>query len=157
VVLIEIDAHAAELATKNISENGWTARATVHHGDVRDIAEAHRGQANLVVCNPPYVEPGRGRTPIEPSRARARQGSLAQFVEASRTVLGHRGRVCFVYPAHEAVTLFGTMRANGIEPKRLRAVHARASDPARLILVEGRAGKSGGLLVEPPLVEIDQG
>jgi tRNA1Val (adenine37-N6)-methyltransferase len=156
VVLVEIDTLAAELATKNLSDNGWNDRGTVHRGDVLDVGEAHRGQADLVVCNPPYVEPGRGRAPQEPARARARQGSLGRFVEASRAVLGHRGRVCFVYPAHEAMALFGTLRAAGIEPKRLRAVHARAEDPARLVLVEGRAGKSGGLMVEPPLVEIEK-
>jgi tRNA1(Val) A37 N6-methylase TrmN6 len=38
-------------------------------------------------------------------------------------------------------------------PKRLRFVHARNDEPARLALVELRAARPGGLVIEPPLVE----
>jgi len=39
----------------------------------------------------------------------------------------------------------------GIEPKRLRFVHASHAAPAKMVLVEGRKGGAPGLRVEAPL------
>ena len=61
--------------------------------------------------------------------------------------------MCFVYPANESTTLLSELRARGLEPKRLRAVHGKASAPARIVLVECVAGRPGGLSVESPLFD----
>lgn len=153
VVLVEIDTEAAEVARANIDANGWSERAACVEGDARDVARAHGAEADLVVCNPPYFEPGRGRAPKTPSRARAREGELSHFTTAARALLGRRGRACFVYPAGELATLTSTLRDAGLEPKRLRFVHASAEAPARVVLVEAVAGKPGGLRVAPPVIE----
>jgi tRNA1Val (adenine37-N6)-methyltransferase len=153
VVMVEIDDAAAALARRNLVDNGWSDRGEVVHGDVAEVAEARRGEAQLVVCNPPYVEPGRGRVARHAAVGRARSGELARFVVAARAVAGRRARVCFVYPAGEAATLFATLRASGLEPKRMRTVHATPTAPARVVLVEAQPAKAGGLVVMPPLVE----
>lgn len=152
VTMIEIDPALAELAQANALANGWADRIAVLRADVTDASVVPAGVADLVVCNPPYVEPGRGRLPAA-SRAQARSGSLAGFIDAARRVAGRRARVCIVYPAIELTTLLLELRARGLEPKRMRAVHGRAHDKARVVLVECAAGKPGGLEVEPPLVE----
>ena len=153
VVFVEIDPEAAAHAERNLTEHGWQSRADVIRGDVGDVAIEHAGAAHLVVANPPYVEVGRGRTPAEARRARARVGSLETFVVAARKLAGRRARVCFVYPARELATLFGALRSAGLEPKRMRAVHAKEDGPARIVLVEAQAAKAGGLVIEPPRFE----
>ena len=50
-------------------------------------------------------------------------------------------------------TLFETLRAVGLEPKRMCMVRATAEDAARVVLVEAMAAKRGGLVVEPDWVE----
>jgi tRNA1Val (adenine37-N6)-methyltransferase len=155
VVLVEVDALAAEMAQRNLEANGWPERGEVVVGDVCEVARRRRGEASLVVCNPPYVVPGRGRSPKDAVRARARSGRLEGFVEAARTVAGRRARVCFVYPAHDLTALMAALRAQGLEPKRLRFVHATTHAPARVALVEAQPAKAGGLVVLPPLVERD--
>lgn len=152
VTMIELDPQLADLARENAEANGWGARVTTVAGDVAVAARARRGAADLVVCNPPYVAPGRGRAPSA-ARARARSGPLDVFLDAARALAGRRARVCFVYPANETTTLLAELRARGLEPKRLRAVHGREGAPARVVLVECAAGRPGGLVVEPPLVE----
>ena len=144
VTMIEIDAALAKLAQRNARANAWEARIEVVHGDVADA----EGAADLVVCNPPYVVPGRGRAPA-PARARARSGPLDVFLDAARRLAGRRARVCFVYPAIETTTLLTSLRARGLEPKRLRMVHAKPDRQARVVLVEAVAGKPGGLVIEP--------
>jgi len=154
VTMVESDAVLARLARANAAANGYAERVTVAAADVADESIAPLGAADLVVCNPPYVPPGRGRVPLAP-RAAARVGSLAAFVDAARRLAGRRARVCFVYPVIEATTLLLELRRRGLEPKRLRIVHGRADGAARIVLVEALAGRAGGLVVEPPLVETD--
>jgi tRNA1Val (adenine37-N6)-methyltransferase len=155
VVFVEIDETPAALARRNLDANGWTEMGEVLHADVRDVARARQGDATLVVCNPPYVSPGRGR--VAPSEERARMGELPLFVEAARQLAGRRARVCFVYPAQELGLLLSSFAAEGLHAKRMRLVHGTPKAPARVALVEARAGAHGGLIVLPPLVEREEG
>jgi len=149
VTMIEIDPHLASLATENAEVNGWGDCITVTTGDVAEPSDI---DADLVVCNPPYVPPGRGRLPAEPVRI-AKHGELDVFLDAARAFAGRRARACFVYPAIEATTLLAGLRARGLEPKRIRTVQAHATDAARVVLVEAVAGRPGGLIIEPPFIE----
>jgi tRNA1Val (adenine37-N6)-methyltransferase len=151
VVFVEIDDRPAAMSRRNLDANGWTDRGEVVRGDVRDVARSRRGEASLVVCNPPYVMPGRGRVPA--AQARARSGEVATFVEAARQLAGKKARVCFVYPAQELGMLLATLSGEGLFAKRLRFVHGTPDVPARVALVEAQPGRPGGLHVLQPLVE----
>jgi tRNA1Val (adenine37-N6)-methyltransferase len=151
VVLVEIDDQPAAMARRNLDANGWTERGEVVRGDVRDVARSRRGEAALVVCNPPYVFPGRGS--VRAAEARARCGELSTFVQAARQVAGRRARVCFVYPAQEFERLLSSLTTEGLHAKRVRFVHGTPDSAARVTLVEAVAGRAGGLSVMPPLVE----
>ena len=56
-----------------------------------------------------------------------------------------------IHLAERLVDLVEIMRLLRLEPKRLRFVHSRAGEAARLLLVEGRKGGRPGLEVEAPL------
>jgi tRNA1Val (adenine37-N6)-methyltransferase len=150
VTFVEEDPAAVEAARANLEANGWARRGDVVRADVARLPPA---SADLVVCNPPYFAPGRGRLPKRPANARARSGDLGPFVQAARRLLGRRARACLVYPARELGALWVALAEAGLVPKRLRAVHANAKALARVVLVEACVGKPGGLLVEPPLIE----
>jgi len=150
VVFVEIDDRPAAMSRRNLDANGWTERGEVVRGDVRDVARSRRGEAALVVCNPPYLMPGRGRVPV--AEARARSGEVGTFVEAARQLAGKKARVCFVYPAQELGMLLATLSGEGLHAKRIRFVHGTPEAPARVALIESQAGRPGGLHVMPPLV-----
>jgi tRNA1Val (adenine37-N6)-methyltransferase len=151
-VLVERDFATAQLLASNVARNELSRRATVLAQDALVAARAHRGEASVVVCNPPYVRPGAGRAPADKKRD-ARMGDVDVFIAATRALLGKRGRACFVYPANDFGPLLADFRAQGLEPKRVRFVHASARANARVVLVEVLAAKPGGLVVMPPLVE----
>ncbi|HEV8547431.1 MAG TPA: methyltransferase [Polyangiaceae bacterium] len=152
--LVEADPALAALAQQNLEQNH--AKGTVFSCDLvrQKLPQALRQRAELVVCNPPFFSPGRGTPAHDPSRRQARSGSLEPFLRAARAALsGPRARAAFCYPAAALTELFTAATDVGLVPKRLRLVHPRAGDPARLALVELRAAKPGGLVVSPPLVE----
>jgi len=148
-VLVDADEDACALAEENARENGVDAR--VARGDVLDVARALRGQAGAIVCNPPYFEEGSGRARAH--GASARIGDVDRFVRATRELLGRSARAHFVYPAHNLARLFRSFRDAGLEPKRLRFVHATPAAAARVALVTASASKPGGLVVDAPLIE----
>ena len=127
VVFVEIDEQPAAMARRNLDANGWADRGEVVRGDVRDVARSRRGEASLVVCNPPYTAPGRGQ--VRPAEALARCGELAGFVHAARQVAGKRARVCFVYRAQELGALLANLADEGLHAKRMRFVHGTREAP----------------------------
>lgn len=155
VTLVENEPLAASLAVTNARDNGWSARVDVVAEDVgraRDVL--CRGAYALVVSNPPWFELERGRAPLDPRRHAARMigaGVARAFVTAARHGLGRGGRFCLAVPAQSLATWLDELRSAGLFPKRLRFVHPRGGEPANVALVDARAGRPGGLVVEAPL------
>jgi len=79
-------------------------------------------------------------------------GGLDDFLRAAAWLLGPGGRFYIIYLAERLADLLEGMRRAGLEPKRLRCVHGRLGEPARMVLVEGRRGGRPGLALEAPLL-----
>jgi tRNA1Val (adenine37-N6)-methyltransferase len=153
VALVERDATLTELAEKNLA----SARVTgaVHVADLEHggLPRPLRGVADVVVSNPPFFAASATRPPLDARRRAARTGPLGPFLEAAAAAMGRRAHAFFAYPAPALPELLAASQRAHLVAKRLRLVHAFASSPARLVLVELRQAKPGGLVVEPPLVE----
>src|SRR5579871_4989125 len=150
--LVERDAELARLAAQNIVRTGHTG--TPHVVDLvrAGLPPALRGVADVVLSNPPFF-PETAGTAAQASQRGARTGPLAPFLVAAASALGRRAYAFFAYPAPALAELLDGARSAQLVAKRLRFVHAFAGSPARLVLVELRRAKPGGLIVEPPLVE----
>ena len=149
---VERDPAIAALCEKNFAEHGLDAQVLV--ADLATgLPRSLRQSADLVLCNPPFFEPGE-RRPASAGRESARAGALAPFLRAARIALGRGGgRVVFVYPARSLERFLHAAEAAALSAKRLRFVHPFLERPARVALVELKAAKPGGLVIEPPLVE----
>ena len=124
-------------------------------GDVRGSAGLGAESFDLVVCNPPYRAPGTGRRPPDAGRDAARfegGGSVAAFVGAASLLLKNRKRAVFIGLPERLPELFADMGAARLAPKRLKLVHSRTDESARLALVEAVKNGGAGLVVEAPLV-----
>jgi len=153
VALVEADPELVALSRENLARA--TARGVAHACELgrQRLPAGLLQSAELVVCNPPFFPSARG-TPARESARRSRSGELEPFLRAARALLsGPRARATFCYPAGELGTLLSRAETAKLVPKRLRFVHARSDNPARLALVELRLAKPGGLVVLPPLVE----
>jgi len=156
---VEIQPPAAALARHNCMLNRLEEQIRIVEGDVCRHKELFPPQsANVVVTNPPYRIQETGKTAPDPERATARHelaGTLEDFIAAAAYLLKNGGRFYIIYLAERLADLLTTMRRKNIEPKRLRLVHSRAGDPAKLVMVEGRRAGRTGLKIEPPLYIYD--
>jgi len=153
---IEIEAAAAARAQRNVSLNRLDDRIEILHGDLRHCRGSLAAQsADVIVTNPPYRRPARGRIAPSPERAAARHelhGTLADFLDASRFLLKERGRFYAIYLPERLPELLAGMCSRQIEPKRLRCVHSRGEEEACLVMVEGYRNGGPGMIVDPPLL-----
>lgn len=158
---IEVQPELADRARRSVALNGLEQRVTILVCDLRRIREILAAEScRVVLANPPYRPPGSGRLSPRSERALARHevhGDLEDFVVCAAWLLPTGGRFYLVYLAERMAELLTAMRAAGLEPKRLRCVHSRQGEEARLVLVEGRKGGGPGLKVEAPLYIYDDG
>lgn len=146
---VEVQADAMALAERTFAANGWAA--AWYCGDLRDVLPA-AGTVDYAVCNPPYFKTGSGTSAPDSSRQTAREETICTLDDvcaAAKRVLRWGGRFALVYRPERLVDLFCTLRAHGMEPKRLRFV--QTNDTPSLVLVEARRGGKLGLTIEPPL------
>jgi tRNA1Val (adenine37-N6)-methyltransferase len=153
---VEVQPAQADRAQRNVLLNNLGDRVKIVSDDLRRFRDLFpAGKTDLVVSNPPFRAPGSGRIAPNDERAAARHelaGDLADFVVAAAWLLKHGGRLCLICLAERLPELFRLLESAGIAPKRLRMIHPRQGEPAKMVLVEGRKGGRPGLAVEAPLL-----
>lgn len=154
LTVIERQPSLAALARYNIDTNEREHQIRLIHSDLRLWAPQTSLRWGLVVCNPPYQPPQQGRISPHPERAAARHelyGSLEEIVCAGASVLTAKGSMIFVYPASLFPRLLRACLDCGLQPVRLRWVHPRLHEPAKLVLVEVMSLEKPWI-VEHPLI-----
>jgi tRNA1Val (adenine37-N6)-methyltransferase len=154
VVLVEREPDLVKLCAQNLERTATPGSVERLDIATSDLPATLARRVDLVVTNPPYFPPGRGRPRRDPKSRRARSGSLEPFLRSgARALAGPSARLAVVYPAQALPELLALAEALTLVPKRLRFVHATSDRPARIVLLELRLAKPGGLVVLPPLIE----
>jgi tRNA1(Val) A37 N6-methylase TrmN6 len=152
---VEIQEELADIAKINVKTNQMNDRVRIIKGDIKSLHHKKvDGPVDVVVSNPPYRKIHSGRINPDTRRAVARHElaiTLDDVVVTAKSILKTAGKFVVIYPAWRMADLLTCMKQRGLEPKRLRAVHSRFGDEARLIVVEGIKGGQSGLVVESPL------
>ena len=153
---VEIQEQAVRLAKKAAVENALTDRLIFQHLDLREVRSSFpTGGFDLVISNPPYYSPQRGRTAEQNTIRTARSEvdcTLEDVAGAAAYLLRWGGSFCIVHKPERLTDLLCTLRDAALEPKRLRFVNKTAESAPSLVLLEARRGGKPGLTVEPPLV-----
>ena len=153
---VEIQPTLVGLARKNVVKNRMSDRIRILERDIATLSQKEiQGPVDIIVCNPPFGRVRAGRINPNNERALARHEikmTLKDITATVRGMLRTGGRFYIIFPAERITDLFCRMRADRIEPKRMRTVHSGTTDPARRILVEGIAGGRPGTSMDPPLV-----
>ena len=155
ITALELQPRLYALAARNVALNGLERDVSVVLGDLRDAARTlGAGTFAQVVCNPPYY-PRAARPPAAGGeRAIARYElccSLPDVASAAARLLREGGELCLCHRAARLAELLEALRAERLEPRRLRLVHPRVERRATVALVGAVKGGRPRLEVEPPL------
>ncbi|MDR2817619.1 MAG: methyltransferase [Oscillospiraceae bacterium] len=152
---VEVQKEAVDLMRRTVEENKLT-NFDVRLADLRDLDSNafHGGNINLIVCNPPYKAEFSGLLSKRGDVAIARHEvmcTIDDICKVASRLLGVGGRLCLCQRSERLVDTLVTMRANKIEPKRIRFVSFKMGRSPWLFLVEGRRSGRPFLKIDPPL------
>jgi tRNA1Val (adenine37-N6)-methyltransferase len=152
---IEIQPALAGLAQKNVCYNHLEERVTICQGDVRDDQAAiHRCRYDLVLCNPPFFKLGVGLVSPEPELAVARhelQLTLPELLQSVDRLLEPGGTFALIHRAERMAECLQLLAGFKLQAARLRMIHSRLQEPAKLFLLACVRGRRS-LRILPPLI-----
>lgn len=149
---IELIPQAAALAERSAAEFS-DGTVSVVCGDIRKTdGVLKRESFTLVTCNPPYFREGSGnaRRGSEGVARHDGQCTTEDVMLAASRLLTFGGRLCICQRPERLCDVLCEMRANGLEPKKLRFVSKNEDAEPWLFLAEAKKGGRPGLRVWPP-------
>jgi tRNA1(Val) A37 N6-methylase TrmN6 len=158
VGLIENDPRLPPLALANVEANGLSDRVSVFAADLMS-AKARRAAglapetADVVLTNPPFLDPARSRVSVEKAAAHAmpRDGALADWLKACFALLRPGGTLTLIHRADALAELVAACSGRGGDI-RILPVHATADAPAIRLLIRAVKGSRKPLSLMPGLV-----
>jgi tRNA1Val (adenine37-N6)-methyltransferase len=156
VLLVELQQTLYRLAERNIGLNGLEDRVSAVLRDIASLHEVYPAMSyDIVVSNPPFRKPSSGRLSPAEERAVARHEirlRLPELAKCASHLLKSRGRFFMIFHPERAIEMIDTLRAEQLEPKRIRFVHNDIDSVSKIVLVEAVKGGRAGLKVERPLI-----
>lgn len=159
LLFVERDPALVELCRRNIALNGLAGRASAVEADLFAPAAARReaglesGSADLVVTNPPFLDPGARGSPDAGRRAAhvMSGGGLADWLGVALDLLRARGRLCLIHRADRLGAClqalshgFGSLVLVPVQPGEGR-------DATRIVVCAVKGGRAA-LVLRPALV-----
>ena len=140
---IELDPLSAQTARENLAANRLSGEIVT--GDLR-TAPLSPGSFDLVISNPPYFPVGSGKSG---GQARSEECcSLEELCAAAGRLVKNGGRFALCHRPERLADVMCSLRAHGLEPKRLRLLSHGPGHPPSLLLAEAVRQGRPGLSVE---------
>lgn len=148
---IDRDPAALSLARRGAEANGFADRFDARAGDVAAAVGADMPPVDQVVANPPYLTAARG-SPSPTPRRRASDvemgAPLADWVDAARRLLVHKGRLTMIHRADRVAEVCAVMRVD-FGDITICPLWPRAGVAAKRVIVTGRKGSGGPDVISP--------
>jgi tRNA1Val (adenine37-N6)-methyltransferase len=161
IVAVEIQESLAERARRNVDLNGMSDKIEVLSKNIKDLRNIYStNEFNFAFTNPPFRKPKTGRMSVYEERAVARHEIEITLLELIKTVsylLKHSGRFYMIYHPFRLAELVELLRTSRLEPKRMRFVHSRRGEEAKMVLIEAVKGSGTWLKIDSPLYLYERG
>jgi len=155
IYAVDIQENAIEQLRCGLEKSRLSNRIVPVCADLKVLwDDAPLGKCSLVVCNPPYKAALAGIESSLTSQKIARHEILCNINDVCRAasrLLKFGGRLCMCNRPERLADVISAMKANDIEPKRLRFVSNNPDQAPWLFLIEGKKGSKPYMKVEKQL------
>lgn len=153
---LEIQEESADMAARSVALNHLEQKIEIRNGDIKDASELFGASSfDVITTNPPYMIESHGLSCANQAKAIARHEilcTLEDVLRESAKILRPKGRFYMVHRPFRLAEIMSGMIHYGIEPKRMRLVHAYVDREPNMVLLEGIKGGNSRLSVEKPLI-----
>lgn len=156
IIGVELQERLFDMAQRSVRYNGLEKQIEMIHGDVKEVpSQLGIEKFDVVTCNPPYflAHEASDRN-LSEHYAIARHElhlTLEEAIVSASRLLKQGGKAAFVHRPGRLLDIITIMRANRLEPKRLRFVHPKMGKEANTLLIEGIKDGKPDLKILPPL------
>lgn len=161
IIAVEVQKPLAERARRNVSLNNLDDRIEIIANDMRALKKTFPANTfDFVFSNPPFRKTKTGRLSKYEERAVARHEieiTLPDLIKTAAYLLKHAGRFYLIYHPFRLAEMIEMLRKSKLEPKRMRFVHSKEGDEAKMVLIEAVKGSGTWLKIDPPLYLYDHG
>jgi tRNA1Val (adenine37-N6)-methyltransferase len=161
IAAVEIQKNLAERAARNISLNNLEGRIEILQKDIKDLKKIYpSNKFDFVFTNPPFRKTRTGRLSIYEERAVARHEieiTLPELIKTASYLLKHSGKFFLIYHPFRLAELISLLQKAKLEPKRMKFVHSRTGEEAKMVLIEAVKGSGTWLKIATPLYLYEKG
>jgi tRNA1Val (adenine37-N6)-methyltransferase len=161
IIAVEIQNNLAERATRNVNLNGLDERIEILQKDIKDLKKIYpANKFDFVFSNPPFRKTKTGRLSIYEERAVARHEveiTLPDLIKTASYLIKHSGKFFLIYHPFRLAELISLLQKAKLEPKRMRFVHSKMGEEAKMVLIEAVKGSGTWLKIAPPLYIYEKG
>ncbi|MEG1310144.1 MAG: tRNA1(Val) (adenine(37)-N6)-methyltransferase [Bacilli bacterium] len=153
---VEIQKEVADLAKESVKINNLENRIEIINKDINEYyKELESDQFDIITCNPPYFKYNENsKLNISDYKKIARHEimlDLNKLFIISKKLLKNNGKIAIVHRPERLSDIILEMKANNIEPKKIRFVHPREDEDANILLIEGTKNGKPGIKILPPI------
>ena len=138
---VEIQQEVAQMAKRSVNLNKLENRIEILNNDILKLREVFKkGSFDVVTTNPPYKKVNTGVVNTNDKKIISRheiKASLEDFIKISSYLLKDYGEFYMVHRPDRLVDIFGIMREEKIEPKKIKFVYPKSDKKANLVLIKG--------------------
>jgi tRNA1Val (adenine37-N6)-methyltransferase len=160
IIAVEVQKPLAERARRNVSLNKLDDRIEIIANDMRALKKMFPANAfDFVFSNPPFRKTKTGRLSKFEERAVARHEieiTLQDLIKTASYLLKHSGKFFLIYHPFRLAELIEMLLKSRLEPKRMRFVHSKEGDEAKMVLIEAVKGSGTWLKIDSPLYLYDK-
>ena len=151
LTLFELQPALADMARRTAEADGFDCK--VVEGRVQDIGAEYNGAFSLILCNPPYERGGFENLSYEKAVCRKEiTVTLPEIVEVAAKKLKFGGRFATVNRADRLAEIFYTLKAHGLEPKRMQFIRGGENSSPYAVMVEAVKGGKPTIEILPDIV-----
>lgn len=146
--LFEMQSPLLQMAEKTAQINGFD-NFSFQLGKLQDLDEKYREKFSLVLCNPPYERGGFDNEEYHKAVCRKELTiTLKEIAVAAAKALKFGGRIAMLHRADRVAEVCYTLKAVGIEVKRMQFVSGKSGAKPYLVMIEGVKGGKAGCAVD---------
>ncbi len=155
IIASEIQEALAERALRNVEINRLGKKIEVLNIDINKLKKDYStNEFDFVFSNPPFRKPMTGRMSVVEERAVARHEieiTLPDLLKTASYLLKHSGKLFLIYHPFRLAELVSLLQKVRLEPKRMRFVHSRVGEEAKMVMIEAVKGSGTWLKIDSPL------
>lgn len=159
---VEIQNESYELAQKSVEINGLSDRISIINADIKELYKNIESDSfDVIVSNPPYFSvKDTSLKNLNANKMQARHELSLNYKDViivAKKLLKNNGNLALVHRPDKLLDILDFMRANNIEPKKIRFVYPYKGKSANMLLIEGTKNGKTGLKILDPLYVYENG